>query len=412
MLIVLLPENPPLPDGRAIALAWWQLDREGQLLGEGQDTLADLRSRFAGERLRALAPAMSVGLYRLNMPVKRAASIRAALPYALEDQLSQDLELLHCVPGPRRQDGQIAAAVVEQEHMHAWQALFQEHAWRLEAILPLAALHAEDAPEAGLLVTPSLWPSSAPQALITAADQEPALIEEGMLTLWLRRRLAELPEEQRQLQLAGYQPAALGLDDVKHLTVTPAPAAIDLTQVLRRATGPNPSLNLLSGAYTVSMATPPWRKARSAMIAAGVLLAVLLLQFALEWVTLTRERDRLVESINSVFETSLPNSRRVDAPEQFRQVMRGSGAEAGGQSSGAILYDVLAVINESKGARIRQFRSTADELEVELQMNSFADLEALRTSLSTKPGLSESLQGADSADEGVTARLKVTRRES
>ncbi|PCC99875.1 type II secretion system protein GspL [Halopseudomonas pelagia] len=411
MLIVLLPENPPLPDGGAIALAWWQLDREGQLLGEGQDTLADLRSRFAGERLRALAPAMAVGLYRLDMPVKRAASIRAALPYALEDQLSQDLELLHCVPGPRRQDGQIAAAVVEQEHMYAWQALFQEHAWRLEAILPLAALHTEDAPEAGLLVTPSLWPSSAPQALITAADQEPALIEEGMLTLWLRRRLAELPEEQRQLQLAGYEPAALGLDDVKHLTVIPAPAAIDLTQVLRRATGPNPSLNLLSGAYTVSMATPPWRKARSAMIAVGVLLAVLLLQFALEWVTLSRERDRLVESINSVFETSLPNSRRVDAPEQFRQVMRGSGAEAGGQSSGAILYEVLAVINESKGARIRQFRSTPDELEVELQMNSFADLESLRTSLATKPGLSESLQGADSVDEGVTARLKVTRRE-
>lgn len=412
MLIVLLPENPPLPGSSATALPWWRLDREGQLLEEGHNTLADLRLRFAGERLRALAPAMAVGLYRLAMPVKRAASIRAALPYALEDQLSQDLELLHCVPGPRRSDGQISAAVVEQGHMQAWQALFHEHAWRLEAILPLAALHADDAPETGLRVTPSLWPSSASQALITAADQEPALIEEGMLLLWLRRRLAELPEEQRHLELTGYQPAALGLDESDQIHVMPADAAIDVLNVLRRAIAPNPPLNLLSGLYAVSMATPPWRKARSVMIAAGVLLAVLVVQFSLEWITLSREHDRLVESINSVFETSLPNKRRVDAPEQFRQVMRGNGAESGGKSSGALLYEVLAVINESEDARIRQFRSTPDELEVELQMNSFADLEALRTALAANPGLSESLQGADSGDEGVTARLKIARRKS
>ncbi|WP_022963365.1 type II secretion system protein GspL [Halopseudomonas pelagia] len=412
MLIVLLPENSQQPGLSATLLYWWQLDREGLLVEEGQDTLTDLRLRFAAERLRALAPAMAVGLYRLDMPVKRAASIRAALPYALEDLLSQDLELLHCVAGPRREDGRIAAAVVEQEHMQERQEVFRECGWRVDAILPLAALHAQDAPEAGLRIMPSPWPSTAPQALITAADQEPALIEEGMLLLWLQRRLAALPEPQRRLELVGYQPAALGLGSAEGVSILPMEAGADLMQALRRALGPTPSLNLLSGAYAVSMAAPPWRKARPAMIAAGVVVFLALGQVALEWAALTRERDRLVEGINSVFERSLPNSRRVDAPEQFRQVMQGSAAAAGGQGSGALLYEALAVIKESDGARIRQFRSTPNELEVELQMKSFADLEALRTQLSTKPGLTETLQGADSGTEGVTARLKVSRRES
>lgn len=412
MLIVLLPENPQLPSPSATALAWWRLDREGQLVDEGQDTLGALRLRFAGERLRALAPAMAVGLYRLAMPVKRVASIRAALPFALEDQLSQDLELLHCVPGPRRRDGQIAAAVVEQEHLHDWQQLFREASWRVEAILPLAALHAQDAPQAGIRITPSPWPCLSPQALVTAADQEPALIEEGMLRLWLQRRLAALPEPQRRLELIGYQPVALGLGSADEVTVLPAQAAADLPELLRRALGANPPLNLLSGPFAVSMATPPWRKARPAMIAAGVVVLLALAQVVLEWTALTRERDRLVESINSVFERSLPNSRRVDAPEQFRQVMHGSAAEARGQSSAALLYEALAVIKASDGARIRQFRSTPEELEVELHMNSFAELEALRTQLSSNPGLTEVLQGADSGAEGVTARLKVSRRES
>ncbi|MFO7704850.1 MAG: type II secretion system protein GspL, partial [Halopseudomonas sp.] len=250
------------------------------------------------------------------------------------------------------------------------------------------------------------------QALVTAADQEPALIEEGMLLLWLQRRLAALPEPQRRLELVGYQPAALGLDSASEVTVLPAQAAASLPEILRRAIGANPPLNLLSGPFAVSMATPAWRKARPAMIAAGILVLLGLAQVVLEWTVLTRERDRLVESINSTFERSLPSSRRVDAPEQFRQVMQGSGAEGGGQSSAAVLYEALAVIKASNGARIRQLRSTPNELEVELHMNSFADLEALRTQLSSKPGLTEVLQGADSGAEGVTARLKVSRRES
>ena len=89
MLIVLLPEELQDDVEAAPEVYWWRLERDGSVQESGCDSLAQLRSRFAGQRLRALAPGTAVSLYRLDMPVRRTAAVRAALPFALEDQLSQ-----------------------------------------------------------------------------------------------------------------------------------------------------------------------------------------------------------------------------------------------------------------------------------------------------------------------------------
>jgi general secretion pathway protein L len=150
---------------------------------------------------------------------------------------------------------------------------------------------------------------------------------------------------------------------------------------------------------------------RPAIVAAGVLLAVFAAQFSLEWLTLARERDRLLVGIESVFQSSLPNSRMVQPVTQFRQVLEGN-APGSAEGGGALLHEALAVVAQNGKANIKQFRATPAELEIELQLASFAELEALRAGLAAKPGLQETLQGADSGSEGVTARLKVSRRES
>ncbi len=412
MLIVLLPEELQEDDQEALLVNWWHLERESGVREHGLDSLQTLKSRFAGQRLRALAPATSVSLYRLDMPVKRAASVRAALPFALEDQVSQDLELLHCVPGPRRSDGRLAAAVVETDRMDHWQALFESRQWRLEALVPLPVLHGGDTPEQGLLVRPSPWPSAAPQALITSRFEEPVLIEVGLLGLWLARRLSSLPEDERVVQASGFSKVDLGLEQNQDVIFTEVPAQVTVDKALEYCLQPNPPLNLLTGPYATTMAAPPWRKMRPVMVAAGVLLAVLLAQFSLEWLTLSRERDRLVAGIEAVFESSLPNSRMVQPVTQFRQVLEGNAPGSSANSSGELLHEALAVLAQADSASIIQFRATPGELEIELQLASFAELEALRAGLASQPELQETLQGADSGSEGVTARLKVSRRKS
>ena len=58
---------------------------------------------------------------------------------------------------------------------------------------------------------------------------------------------------------------------------------------------------------------------------------------------------------------------------------------------------------------MKQVRAGSDELEVDLQVATFADLEQLRAALAATEGMSESLLGADSDSGAVTARLRITR---
>lgn len=411
MLIALLPEEPAIAGLAPVRVYWWQTSRNGMVLDAGEDELPALRSRFPAERLRLLAPASVTNLYRVAMPVRRASAVRAALPFALEDQLSQELEELHLVAGPRRADGRVVAAVVEHRCMREWVSLAREAGWRPEALIPQASLHHDQAPAQGLRVQPSPWPGQQDWALVTAADQEPVLVERGMLGFWIRQRLAQLEEDQRIVELADGLAGELGLTDAEGQTVEPEQPA-SLEAALRNSEQSARPLNLLTGAYATGMATPPWRKLRPALAAAAVLLAVLVGQQVLQGVALTSERDRLLTEIDQLFDETLPGSRRVDPVTQFRQALEGTAGQGGINGMGSLLHDVLAPVGGEDEVKIRQFRATTAEVELELQLPSFAELEKLRGKLAAETGLSESLQGADSDSEGVTARLRVQRKES
>ena len=79
---------------------------------------------------------------------------------------------------------------------------------------------------------------------------------------------------------------------------------------------------------------------------------------------------------------------------------------------GVLLHDALAAVAAEGWAKILQFRATPAELVLEPSLPTFAELEKLRSQLAASAGLSESLQGADSDGEGVTARLRIQRNPS
>ncbi|MEH6386440.1 MAG: type II secretion system protein GspL [Pseudomonas profundi] len=411
MLIVLLPEHLQPDSPGPVRIHWWHTDRDGSLVDAGHDTLEALHDQYPTERMRALVPPSAVTLYRVRIPVRKASAVRAALPFALEDFLSQELDELHFAAGPRRPDDRVAAAVVEHSNMVFWQELFEQAGWRLEALMPLSELHAELPPAGVLRVQHSPWPTDMPLVIVTAADQEPVMMEESLLGFWLQRRLADRDPEDRILELYGVGAGALNPGGDTQVITGPDLRPELLEPALRRATDTRPVFNLLTGPYASSMAAPPWRKMRTTMIAAGVLLAVLATQFGLETWTLARERDRLQAEINSLFDTTLPTSRRVDPVTQFREALEGGGSSGNG-GMGGLLYEVLAASSKDGKAEIREFRATPVDMEIELHVASFAELETIRANLAAKPALRETLQGADSGTEGVTARLKVERSES
>ena len=82
--------------------SWAVVDAAGQLLvAPGESTGAPLLAAAAGRRVALLLPGADVALLSATLPAGNEARLLPLVPFALEDQVSQDIELLHFALGPR-----------------------------------------------------------------------------------------------------------------------------------------------------------------------------------------------------------------------------------------------------------------------------------------------------------------------
>ena len=107
---------------RADHLAQWiAVDSTGArrsqpLTGNLTEAGADIGNR----QVIVLVPSTEVLTTTVDIPVKGGSRLHAALPYALEDQLAEDIDRLHFAAGTRRSSGRIPAAIVSRKRLAEW----------------------------------------------------------------------------------------------------------------------------------------------------------------------------------------------------------------------------------------------------------------------------------------------------
>lgn len=87
--------------------------------------LASAATRATGRRVVAFLPSAETLGIAVSLPPMSAAKARAALPYALEDQLAGDLEEQHFAVGPRLADGRWPVRVIALARVAAWLELLR-----------------------------------------------------------------------------------------------------------------------------------------------------------------------------------------------------------------------------------------------------------------------------------------------
>src|SRR6056297_3156858 len=102
---------------------WLAVDSSGARRGEpGHGTLAEAA---ADRRVHVLVPATEVLLTSADVPAKGARLLQA-LPFALEEQVAQDVDRHHFAAGERRSNGRTPVAVVEREFLDTLLARLRE----------------------------------------------------------------------------------------------------------------------------------------------------------------------------------------------------------------------------------------------------------------------------------------------
>ena len=86
--------------------------------------LSEARIDVGDRSVIVLVSSVDVLTTTVDIPIRGGAKLQAALPFALEESLADDVDKLHFAAGTRRASGRIPVSVVDREKLSEWLAPF------------------------------------------------------------------------------------------------------------------------------------------------------------------------------------------------------------------------------------------------------------------------------------------------
>ncbi|MBK7543836.1 MAG: type II secretion system protein GspL [Candidatus Competibacteraceae bacterium] len=352
--------------------------------GIRRGALSELAAEAAGARQILVAPGEAIMLNPVIVPSRKRTTWARAIPYALEDQLVEDIEALHFVLGNTPEGDRLPVAIVNHSALRAWLDVCH-----LNGIAPAAAI-----PD--ILLVP--WQEGDwsvlledRRAVVRVGRWEGFATERDTLGLLLDRTLIEADANRpRRLRIWGRnaaqfsEPALADLE--RHIETEPVEALPLFASALQSGA----ALNLLQGPYGRQNHWGRWlRPWRAAAALAGLCLLVQGVTTVYQHWRLRQESVALGTEMERVYKDAIPESTRIVNPkvqmEAHLRELRPNTATAGtflellnrGAQPVANFQDVI----------LRGFSYRDGQLDLSLQGGNPAALDQLRQQLNQQPGL-------------------------
>lgn len=420
-----LPEPEMLGADMSIRLRWIRLRRNGALADQGEAAPDELRALLApADRPVALLPGERAPLHRLFVPGKSGHVRRRALPFALEDRLSEDLEQVKIVAGPRH-GAETLASVAAHRDLDRWNEWLLEHGVRVSHMVPdLSLLRGRNPGDQVFLL------AGTQRSILFSPEAEPLAMPREVADWWVQR----LPENTTSADdtdtdtppspgrvhivdpaaepdpLAPLQPPPEWPGDVLGLLLAGVQSGDLPPTVLQRAVRDALAFDFASpaedrGSFVAHMA--PWR------VPAALALALAVLWLGSVWLEanqLEREYRATERDIEALFEETLPEARMVDPVAQFERLLGQAEPATGTRTVQSPLGESLAKIMEALAPRditLQRLRGEPDRLELEVEGSGIAELEQLREGLREAMTARVRIVSAESGEQGVRARMTI-----
>lgn len=334
-----------LPATSGAAPAWALVDSTGALLPQpAEDPATALSVLAAGRQVALLAPSADVALFTAQLPAGNEARLQQLAPFALEEQVSEDLDDLHFAVGARdAATGEVPVVVVGRERMHDWLAQAEALGIRPKAMFAESDLAPLLPGHVTLLVAPDalVLRNDAGRPVVFPPD-DPALAlsmllgpEADLSTVNLS--VHALPEDwpQHEAAIEALRDRVASLKVQLH--------AGGLLGLHAQGIASSSPVNLLQGDYKPQRrATNLWLRWRTAAALLGALLLLHVAAGLWDLYSTRQEARRLDAEINRVYGSIFPGQ------QPGRQVRRTLEARmrsvAGGGSAQGELMGLLAAL--------------------------------------------------------------------
>lgn len=400
---------------------WIAVDSSGARRSQPEvGTLQEAAADIGDREVIVLVPSAEVLTTSVEIPVK-GAKLLAALPYALEEYLAEDVEDLHFAAGMRRSSGRTPVSVVSHERMEEW----------------IAALnYAGIAPDS--IVAESYGLARIPGTISMLLSGDSVFINDGADT---------------ELVMQGVSPgdalAAIGaLDDgtpaqgddedspspmPRHVLVYCEPGdeerfehdwialrheldSVDLkllpdgvTPRLAVTVATGAGINLLQGQYAPRREYAglfrPWKYA--AMLALAFAL-VAVASKALDFYLLTRQEQELRQTFNSEYRQMLPGAPETNDPLAVIESLR---RRIGTVETPPLFLQSMEqlsnAIQQNRTAQIQAISFRAGIIDLRVSAPDVATLDNIRSAIGASGQFSAAIQSTDQDGDKWSSRIQI-----
>lgn len=348
----------------------WVLETDGRLQS-GESGWDALPRPPEAARVRLLIPGDRITHAAVPIAARNPKLIAKALPYALEEQLAEDIEALHIAHGPRDAGGRVPARIVRRQD--------------LDGLLDRLRRH-----------------GIAPQGVYSELDALPVPAEGWTTLRWGGILLARGSEGQALALEPELLEHIIGDEPHQSIAAPEGPLAW-----LHRHLRERDAINLAGeGRPHLAERLHPWRVPAAIAATALFLHGGLMLH---DTYTVGQQRATLQADIERMARAAAPEVNRwINPVAQLRQ-MAGGGATT---ADGAGMLDLLARLAPALAAhpdiKLGNLRYQGGTLEAQLSAGSGSGLDALLGALEKEPGLQAELaeQRVESGQASARLRLK------
>ena len=411
-LVIRLGENP------GQSADWIAVDDNGTRRSSPATGLLADAAKDVGERsVIVLVPAATVLTTSVYIPVKGGARLRAALPFALEESLAEDVETLHFGVGIRRDNGRLPVTVVARSKMTDW----------LESLDSAGISAAKIVPENhGLARIPGTL------SMLVAEDQ--LMFNDGADSEFSMQgvkpsdvlAVAGVLDNESDEESDGGPPGHLLVycepddesrfeHDWNALRQTMASVDINLLPdgVLPRlavTVAAGHGVNLLQGLFgaKVEYATVfrPWRHA------AMLLLALVLLGFggkAVDYYRLAQEQTALKNQFTEEYRQIRPDDDRdiVDPISIVNSMRRSLGAASSSGTFLPSLHQLSLALQQNSSAQVEAISYRAGVIDVRLTAPDVATLDSIQKIVGSSGRFKASDPSTDQVGDMISSRIQI-----
>lgn len=377
----------------------------------------------AGDRkIIVLVPGTEVLTTTVDIPV-RGAKLQAALPYALEEFLADDVDKLHFAAGTRRGSGRVPVSVVSKEKLAGWLSHLAAAGIRPASVI------AENYGLARIPGTISLLVAENRIVINDGADNE--LVMQDVSPGDALAAIGALDDGGNPGDDAGKNGSGVALP--RHLLVYCEPGdderyeldwmamrneleSVDVNLLpdgvmprLAVTVASGAGVNLLQGEFArkagYSGLFEPWKYAAALLLG---LFVVAVAGKAVSYYSLSRQEAAFRQQFNAEYQKTAPGTPAVEDPASVVASLRArSGRTAAPQVFLLSLEHLSRALAQNSEARIEAISYRAGVVDIRITAPNVATLDSIQRSIGESGRFTASIQSTDQEGERINSRMQI-----